>query len=369
MHEGSEDFSEDQESENDLTWKIKDTEITYRTKSPKTVNQYLLGEVLGKGSYGKVREALDTNTMKTVAIKIITKSQLRKLPGGGEASVRQEIALMKRLKPHPNIVTLIDSFANEEKGKLFIVLDYVGGGTLQDLLNRAPDCCLPLRQAQSYFRDLVRGLQFLHGEGIVHRDIKPGNLMLTLNGSLKISDFGVAELLQSFDDPSYSPKSQGSPAFQPPEVASGAERFSGVKGDIWAAGITLYYVVTGRYPFEGSTVYTLFENIAKAEYQIPPSLDPDLVELIRGMLHPDKNKRFSLDAISSHKWMLANVESEEEYLEIVPSRTLFTPEFVAEMSAINDEGIHNENSGRRSPRGGKSSLRPTKRGHRRNCAT
>ncbi|ELR18227.1 Ser/Thr kinase STK, putative [Acanthamoeba castellanii str. Neff] len=339
MHEGSEDFSEDQESENDLTWKIKDTEITYRTKSPKTVNQYLLGEVLGKGSYGKVREALDTNTMKTVAIKIITKSQLRKLPGGGEASVRQEIALMKRLKPHPNI----------------------------DLLNRAPDCCLPLRQAQSYFRDLVRGLQFLHGEGIVHRDIKPGNLMLTLNGSLKISDFGVAELLQSFDDPSYSPKSQGSPAFQPPEVASGAERFSGVKGDIWAAGITLYYVVTGRYPFEGSTVYTLFENIAKAEYQIPPSLDPDLVELIRGMLHPDKNKRFSLDAISSHKWMLANVESEEEYLEIVPSRTLFTPEFVAEMSAINDEGIHNENSGRRSPRGGKSSLRPTKRGHRRNC--
>lgn len=119
MHEGSEDFSEDQESENDLTWKIKDTEITYRTKSPKTVNQYLLGEVLGKGSYGKVREALDTNTMKTVAIKIITKSQLRKLPGGGEASVRQEIALMKRLKPHPNIVTLIDSFANEEKGKLY----------------------------------------------------------------------------------------------------------------------------------------------------------------------------------------------------------------------------------------------------------
>jgi serine/threonine protein kinase len=142
--------------------------------------------VLGKGSYGKVREALDTNTMKTVAIKIITKSQLRKLPGGGEASVRQEIALMKRLKPHPNIVTLIDSFANEEKGKLyplptlpqsfisllslfylsslapsppiiflnlhkFIVLDYVGGGTLQDLLNRAPDCCLPLRQAQRYY--------------------------------------------------------------------------------------------------------------------------------------------------------------------------------------------------------------------------
>ncbi len=121
MREGSDDFSEDNQSEtdNDFTWKIKDTEITYRTKTPKTVNQYLLGEVLGKGSYGKVREALDTNTMKRVAIKIAKKSQLRKLPGGGEASVKQEIAIMKKLKPHSNIVTFIDSFSNEEKGKLY----------------------------------------------------------------------------------------------------------------------------------------------------------------------------------------------------------------------------------------------------------
>lgn len=74
----------------------------------------------------------------------------------------------------------------------------------------------------------------------MHRDIKPGNLMLTLEGRLKISDFGVAELLESFNDPSYIPKLQGSPAFQPPEVASGAESFSGVEGDIWAAGVTLY---------------------------------------------------------------------------------------------------------------------------------
>jgi len=351
MHlDSSED---DQEGENDLTWKIKDTEITYRTKSPKTVNQYLLGETLGKGSYGKVREALDTNTMKTVAIKIINKSQLRKLPGGGEASVRQEIACMKKLKPHPNIVTFIDSFANEDKGKLFIVLEYVGGGTLQDLLNRTPDRCLPVRQAQRYFRDLVCGLQYLHNEGIVHRDIKPGNLMLTLHGTLKISDFGVAELLQSFDDPSYSPKSQGSPAFQPPEVASGAERFSGVKGDIWAAGVTLYYIVIGKYPFEGSTVYTLFENIAKTEYQIPPSLDPSLTQLIQGMLHPDKNKRLGLDAIQSHKWVQTNVESEQETLGIVPSRTLFTPEFISEMKAMKEDGIHNENSGKRTPRSAK----------------
>ncbi|KAL6043183.1 Serine/threonine-protein kinase stk11 [Balamuthia mandrillaris] len=305
----------------DFTWRIKDTEIVYRTKSPKTVNQYILGEVLGKGSYGKVREALDTTTLHIVAIKILKKQLLRKLPGGGgEASVKQEIAIMKTLK-HPNV--------------------HVGGGTLQDLLNRVSPSRLSLKQARSFFLDLINGLEYIHGQGVVHRDIKPGNLMITEEGKLKISDFGVAEQLSAYDDPSYSSKTQGSPAFQPPEVASGAERITGVKGDVWAAGVSLYYIITGKYPFEGSTVYTLFENIAKADYNIPAWVDRPLADLLHGMLEPDKEKRFSIAKIKSHRWFLQEIREEEEEggetAEILPSRTMFTPEFIAEVSKNNKE--------------------------------
>jgi len=117
MNDNASDFSD---PDNDFTWKIKDTEITYRTKTPKTINQYLLGEVLGKGSYGKVREALDTTNFERVAIKIVKKQMLRKLPGGiEETSVKQEIAIMKNLA-HKNVVKMLESFSNEEKGKLYV---------------------------------------------------------------------------------------------------------------------------------------------------------------------------------------------------------------------------------------------------------
>jgi len=341
MNDNTTDFSD---PDNDFTWKIKDTEITYRTKTPKTVNQYLLGEVLGKGSYGKVREALDTTNLERVAIKIVKKQLLRKLPGGvEESSIKQEITIMKNLN-HQHVVKMLESFFFEEKGKLYIVLEYVGGGTLQDLLDRASNSRLPLKQAQSFFRDLVLALHYIHGEGVVHRDIKPGNLMITLEGILKVSDFGVAERLSAFDDSSYCSKTQGSPAFQPPEIASGAERFSGVKGDVWAAGISLFYIVTGQYPFAGNTVYTLFENIARAEYVIPPALQrdhPQLALLITGMLEPDKNKRLTVSDIINHQWLQGTVhnDNDEEPVDIVASRTLFTPEFIMELSKIKtDEG-------------------------------
>ena len=84
------------------------------------VKQYLLGEVLGKGSYGKVREALDTNTLRVVAVKIVKKQLLRKLPGDGEAAVQQEIDVIKGLD-HPHVVSYVESFVNEEKGKLYVL--------------------------------------------------------------------------------------------------------------------------------------------------------------------------------------------------------------------------------------------------------
>lgn len=111
---------------------------------------------------------------------------------------------------------------------------------LQEMLASAPEQKLPLFQAHKYFVQLIEGLQYLHGQGVIHNDIKPGNLLLTLDDTLKISDFGVAEKLDPFALDDTCTKGQGSPAFQPPEIANGHDSFSGYKADVWSAGVTLY---------------------------------------------------------------------------------------------------------------------------------
>lgn len=108
------------------------------------------------------------------------------------------------------------------------------------MLDSAPEKKLPLHQAHRYFCQLIEGLEYLHSCRVIHKDIKPGNLLLALDQTLKISDFGVAEQLELFAEDDTCTTGQGSPAFQPPEIANGRESFCGSKVDIWSSGVTLY---------------------------------------------------------------------------------------------------------------------------------
>lgn len=92
----------------------------------------------------------------------------------------------------------------------------------------------------------------------------------------------ISQLLDRFSASDICTTSQGSPAFQPPEIASGEEFFHGFKVDIWSSGVTLYNITTGRYPFEGESIYKLFESISKCEYVIPDEIDESLQKLLRG---------------------------------------------------------------------------------------
>mmetsp|Transcript_11677 Transcript_11677/g.29495 ORF Transcript_11677/g.29495 Transcript_11677/m.29495 type:complete len:370 (-) Transcript_11677:59-1168(-) len=291
-------------------YNISEGDIVYKERSPKVVNGYLMGDIVGKGSYAKVKEAIivkehtDFEFGAHVAIKITHQRQLRKIPGGQEA-VEREIKFLKKLH-HQNIVRFVEFFQQEEKGKIYLVLEYVNGGTLQELIDRAGRP-LSMAQARMYFRHILSGLDYIHKQGFVHRDIKPANLMLSTDNVLKISDFGVAELLDVFDAPggAHKSKTHSTPAFQPPEVASCVDRISGEKVDLWAAGVTLYFITTGKFPFEGNTIYQLFESIASGVYDMPDSLEPDLADLIRCILILDFQERFTIRQILQHRWMAA----------------------------------------------------------------
>nr|XP_046215149.1 serine/threonine-protein kinase STK11-like [Oncorhynchus gorbuscha]XP_046215150.1 serine/threonine-protein kinase STK11-like [Oncorhynchus gorbuscha]XP_046215151.1 serine/threonine-protein kinase STK11-like [Oncorhynchus gorbuscha] len=282
--------------------RIDSTEVIYqpRRKRAKLIGKYLMGDLLGEGSYGKVKEMLDSDTLCRRAVKILKKKKLRRIPNG-EANVKKEIQLLRRLQ-HKNVIHLVDVLYNEEKQKMYMVMEYCVCG-MQEMLDSVPERRFPVFQAHGYFLQLLDGLEYLHSQGIVHKDIKPGNLLLTTDGALKISDLGVAEALHPFAEDDTCRTSQGSPAFQPPEIANGLDTFSGFKVDIWSAGITLYNITTSLYPFEGDNIYKLFENIGKGDYSVPEECGPALSDLLQGMLEYDPVKRFSIQHIRQHNWV------------------------------------------------------------------
>jgi len=122
----------------------------------------------------------------------------------------------------------------------------------------------------------------------------------------------VAEELQRYQDGDTTSKSRGSPAFQPPEVASGCQSFSGFKVDVWAAGVSLYLLMTGEVPFTGSSLINLFETIAKGEYIIPPRLQeqPELLSLVQGLLRVDHSSRLSVSEALNHPWLAEQERSQ-----------------------------------------------------------
>jgi len=281
--------------------RVDSRDVVYenKKKTTKVLGRYVMGDVLGEGSYAKVKEAIDQDTLIRRAVKIMKKKKLRKIPNG-EANVEREIKLLYELS-HKNVMKLIEVLYNEEKGKIYMVLEYCCA-VLKDMLDQTPDKKFPVWQSHDYFTQLLDGLEYLHSKGIIHKDIKPGNLLLDQAGVLKIADFGVCEQLDLFAADDTIVTSQGTPAFQPPEVANGWEKFAGFKIDVWSCGITLFNFSTGEYPFEGETIFKLFENIGKGDFSVPSYVDRVLESLLRSMLAKEPGDRPDIRTIQQHDW-------------------------------------------------------------------
>eukprot|EP00049_Salpingoeca_infusionum_P005716 m.95732 g.95732 ORF g.95732 m.95732 type:complete len:556 (+) comp13062_c0_seq7:3504-5171(+) len=284
----------------DMTYThVAEDAISYITKAPKIIGRFLLGEKLGEGSYGKVKEALDTQTLQRRAVKIIKNRKVRKFPNGQE-HVRNEIKFLRSLR-HKNVIELIDVVYNHPKEKIYMFMDYCHGN-LEDLVKDCAEGGLPEWQAHLYFVQLLDALAYIHSQGIIHKDVKPGNILIQGIDVIKLSDFGVASRLDRYSSSTQCQNTIGTPAFQSPELVRGDQYVDGPKVDVWASGVTLFHLVTGTYPFDGDNVIGLYDNIAQAEFELPAHVQGQLAEAIRFALTKEFEHRPTALELKTHLW-------------------------------------------------------------------
>lgn len=258
------------------------------------VNQYKFLEKLGEGAFGKVKLCQSITDGQYYAVKIMNKSLLKRkrydVSTTAFHQVMREIAVMKKIK-HPNCVQLYEVIDSPDDDKLYIVMEYMKGGTLQ------PQEHVDEKLLAKKFFDVVLGLEYLHHQNIAHRDIKPENLLLTEDGTVKVADFGLAELQKDGSD--VVTNFGGTPAFMAPELVSSGPS-SGKVCDMWALGVTLYYLLFNRLPFVGESIYDMHAH----DFRIPEdSCSKEVEDLLYRLLDKTAQSRATITQVKKHAWL------------------------------------------------------------------
>ncbi len=225
-----------------------------------TFQNYDTLELIGRGGMGVVYSARDVRLNRRVALKMIRAGDHA---GSGERErFRTEAEVVARIR-HPNIVQIFE--VGEDEGRPFIALEYVEGGNLKEKLNGTP---LPPREAAQLLETLARAVQSAHAHHVIHRDLKPANVLLTADGTPKITDFGLAKKMDQ-EGQTQSGIVMGTPAYMAPEQADGSRGVVGPASDIYALGAVLYECLTGRPPFLAATMHDTLRQVL-TEDPVPP---------------------------------------------------------------------------------------------------
>ncbi len=239
-----------------------DGSALHRSEPPASIPGYEIESVLGRGGMGVVYKARHLNLKRTVALKMVL--------AGGHAGPRElarfriEAEAVARLQ-HPNIVQIHE--VGEADGHPFCALEFVEGGNLATKLGRKP---MPARDAARLVESLARAMQLAHSRNVVHRDLKPANILLTADGTPKITDFGLARQLDSDSGETQAGAVVGTPSYMAPEQASGQTHEAGPAADVYALGAILYDCLAGRPAFKGKTVVETLDQVRTRE-PAPPS--------------------------------------------------------------------------------------------------
>ncbi|KAL9896107.1 calcium/calmodulin-dependent protein kinase kinase 1 isoform 1-T6 [Glossina fuscipes fuscipes] len=295
------------------------------------LNQYKLLDQIGQGSYGLVKLAYSEEDSTHYAMKILSKRRLLRQTGFIKRGpkkvtspldrVYREIAVLKKLD-HPNVVKLVEVLDDPVEDSLYMVFELVKQGEILAVPTKNP---LSEERAWQVFRDTLMGLEYLHHQRIIHGDLKPGNLLLTDCGRVKIADLGVCNEFIGESAIITSGSIAGTPAFRAPETLNIGQPniYCGKAADIWALGITLYALVFGNVPFAHNSIPILYEKIRTecVHYPDAPIISTELRDCIERMLKKGPAERITLPQLKMLKWVTKDgmqpLPSEEENCRLV----------------------------------------------------
>jgi serine/threonine protein kinase/Tfp pilus assembly protein PilF len=250
---------------------------------------YELLEQIGRGGQGVVFRARQKSLNRIVALKVIglgqwaTEAHLKRFRLEAEAAASLE---------HPGIVPIHE--VGERDGSCYFSMKFVEGGQLDEVARREP---MPIRRAVELIAKVARTVYYAHEHGILHRDIKPGNILLDAKGEPHLTDFGLARLVESQSSVTHTLDVLGTPSYMAPEQAAGNNAAFSSATDVYGLGAVLYQLLTGQPPFAGGTTYETIKLLLDTEPRQPrlinPKIDRDLATICLKCLEKDPKRRYS----------------------------------------------------------------------------
>ncbi|KAL5714674.1 non-specific serine/threonine protein kinase [Ranunculus cassubicifolius] len=262
-------------------------------------NDYIFGEDLGKGNFGSVSLCKNKLTGDVFACKSIAK-------GNNIEPVRRELEMMTLLSGHPNVVNLQDVY--EDQDTFQIVMELCSAGDLwQEMVKH--NRVYTEQEAAYILKQIMLPIKHCHSMGVVHRDIKPQNILLTSSGCMKLADFGLATKIKGESISG----AVGTPCYMAPEVALGKSYTE--KVDVWSAGVLLYVLLTGTLPFNGSTQEQLLDQVRNLKIDFDSgalqNISASARDLIRKMMERDVSSRVTAEQVLTHPWILRHTSKND----------------------------------------------------------
>lgn len=286
---------------------------------PPMIGKYKVLGVIAKGGMGVVYKAVHPSLKRYVVIKKMTS----RANNGNAARFKKEAKILLDLQS-PYIVHLFDYFT--EGGYRYMVEELVDGEALDKLIRKQNS--LPVPIAMLFMQDACYALKYAHSKKIVHRDIKPGNILISKRGEIKLADFGIARDEEDDENLTTSETTLGTPAYMPPEQFERSAKVDH-RADIYALGIMLYEMITGTKPYPGTFSMETLKTIKRGKYIQPRKIDrtipPKIQKMIHKMVRPKaKNRYQSIDQVlRATKRYLKNYDTHE--LRVQVAKSVITP--------------------------------------------